>query len=386
MERWRLTGTVVTPAGLLPGGEVCVADGRIAWLGPVGSGPSQAGAATCAVGEGLICPGFIDLHVHGGDGADFMDGTPAAAAAVARCAARHGVTALLATTLTAPGPAVAAAVLAARAAAGAVEAPAGAAILGCHLEGPYLNPMHKGAQDPRYMRDGDAGELAAWLDLWPDGRHVVSLAPERAGAAAVLAEARRRGAVCALAHSDATYSQAMAAGITHVVHLFNAMRGLHHREPGAAGAALTSPHLSVELIADGVHVHPAMLALAARLAGERICLVSDAVRVAGRPGAAPQRLGELVIAVRDGAARRADGALAGSVLTLDRAVANMVRLAGVDPALAVAMASLHPARVLGLAAERGSLLPGRPAHVTVLDADYCAVLTLVGGRAVHQAF
>jgi N-acetylglucosamine-6-phosphate deacetylase len=359
-------GQVVTPGGVVAGGRVVVRDGTIAAIRP----PDERVEGEVVDVRGCwVLPGFVDLHVHGGGGADCTTADPDEVRAAARFHARHGTTALVATTVAAPPEDLLAALAAIRAAAGAAP-DGGAEVLGAHLEGPFLNPLRRGAMDPEQLRLPDPALHARLLD--GGGVRVVSLAPELPGALELVSAAVAAGARVSLAHSDATYEQALAAadaGASTVTHTFNAMRPLDRREPGILGAALTDERLACELICDGVHVHPAAVALLVRCKGpEQVALVTDAIAAAGMPDGA-SRLGTRPVTVRDGRPSLADGTLAGSTLTMDAALRNVVRFAGVSVPEASAMASTTPARLLGVADRKGAIAPGRDADLVVLDAD-----------------
>jgi N-acetylglucosamine-6-phosphate deacetylase len=378
--RW-LQGCLVLPDRLVDRGLVRIDDGRIVgvWDLSEGGAPRPDPRETLTVDAGYVAPGFVDLHVHGGGGADFMDADPEAVATVTATHARYGTTALLATTLTAPEEAILAAIRAVRAA-----PRVGARVVGFHVEGPFISPRMKGAQDDRHIRAASLEEIDRWFAAaGPGWAWQVTLAPEVPGALEAIRHLADRGAVASAGHTDCTYARMRAAaeaGLRHVTHLFNAMRGIHHREPGAAGAALTLPGLTAEVVADGVHVHPAVLGMAVRMRGvESVVLVTDAMRAAAMPDGV-YRLGGLTARVQDGVARLPDGSLAGSALTMDAAVRNMVRLVGVSLPEAVAMASRNPARVHGLDHRKGAVAPGRDADLVVLDRDLRVVLTMVGGR------
>lgn len=387
MKTW-LKGSLILPDRVVENGLLAYEGGNITGLWDLDREPPPLHDPEYHTREivdlpgGYVAPGYIDLHVHGGGGADFMDADPEAVAVITETHARHGTTGLFATTLTAPEEAILRALRAIRAA-----PRRGARILGVHIEGPFISPRWKGAQSDRHIRPASVAEIDRWLAVGaPEGRWHVTLAPEAVGAAACIRYLARRGAVVSAGHTDCTYEQmrqAAAAGLSHVTHLFNAMRGLHHREPGPIGAALTLPGLTAEVIADGVHVHPAALALAAAAGASRLVLVTDAMRAAGL-GDGEYRLGEHTALVRNGAARLADGTLAGSVLTMERAVRNMVRLAGVDLPTAVAMASLHPARIHRLDDRKGSLAAGKDADLLLLDRDLNVQATIIAGEMVYD--
>ena len=377
--------------GLWSPGWLVAAGGRIQALGPgvaPGGVRAEIGALGAAVdGRGcVLLPGFIDVHVHGGDGADAMDTDADGLRRIARFHATHGVTAWLPTTWSAPSAAVEAAVVAVAEAAGPVDG--GATILGAHLEGPWINPARAGAQDPAGIRLPDVAEARRLLDIGPGTIRLVALAPELPGAGEVIRECVGRGVTVAAGHTEARWDDmvtAVAAGVRHVTHTFNAMAGLGHREPGTAGAALALPELRCELIADGHHVHPGAMAVLARAKGPGgVVLISDAVRAAGRPE------GEVDLGGRTaqhccGAVRLPDGRLAGSVLTLDAAVRRFAAASGWGwPDLARAAAG-NAADALGLSA-KGRLAAGADADLVLLADDGAGdvVLTVVEGRIVHR--
>jgi N-acetylglucosamine-6-phosphate deacetylase len=342
---------------------------------------APAGAVAIA---GVLVPGFVDLHVHGGAGADFMDGEEGAVRRVCSFHARHGTVALAATTLSAPGEAIARAVRAATAVA-ASPAPGEARVAAIHLEGPYLNPARAGAQDPAALRAADLAEVDGWIAAAGDLPLLMTVAPEVAGVPALIA-ARAGRVRFALGHSEAGHELAQAAlagGARQVTHLFNAMPSLHHRQPGLVGAALASPDAVVELIADGLHVHPLLLGACARLLGERVALVTDAMRACGMPHGA-YRLGPLEVTVDEGGARLAGGALAGSLLTMEGAVRTMVREAGLPLARALPLATTVPARALGLAGH-GRIAAGAAADLVELDGELRAARVWIAGEVVEAA-
>jgi N-acetylglucosamine-6-phosphate deacetylase len=345
-------------------------------LGP--AQPPPRDAERVDLGGRALAPGLLDLHYHG----ELVLGTPAeGAAALARTARRlleDGVTGFLPTTVAWPEAELQERV-AALAEACASAGGGGAAVLGLHLEGPWIAAHAAGAQPPAGIRDCDPGEAERVLERAHGLVRMVTLAPELEGAAALLAQLSRRGIVAALGHSRAEAEQvgaAVAAGARHVTHLWNAMSGLHHRAPGLAGAALADDRLTCDLICDGVHVHPLAVRLAARAKRGRLLLITDRVSPGGGFGA-----GALV---DDGRALRLpDGRLAGSRLTLDRAVRNAEDFAAMTQLEAVAAATLLPARLLGLERERGTLRPGARGDLVVLDAAGGVAETWLAGRRVH---
>lgn len=380
-----ITGArVCAPDGLWDPGWLLGRGGRIEALGPrdppegLGSKAEQIDA-----GGARLLPGFIDVHVHGGGGADTMDADPDSLRHLARFHAAHGVTALLPTTWSASEADLTAAVKAITAAAGPVEG--GATILGAHLEGPWINAGRCGAQDPAAIRPPDAGEAARLLESGVV--RLVALAPEVDGAEEVIDLCRAGGVVVAAGHTDASYDQmidAVRRGVTQVTHTFNAMSGFGHRDPGVAGAALAFPGLLCELIADGIHVHPGAMAVLARAKGpEGVILISDATRAAGLPEG-PVDLGGRSAHHAGGAVRLDDGRLAGSALTLDVALRHFAAASGWGWEHLWQATSANAAGALGLA-DKGRLAAGADADLVLIDDDWTVRLTVVGGRVVHRA-
>jgi N-acetylglucosamine-6-phosphate deacetylase len=343
--------------------------------------PGRIARRIDASGKSLL-PGFIDLHVHGAVGHEVMDANPAALQDMARFYARHGVTAFLPTTWTAPRAAIDAALAAVGQVAGRV--PGGATILGAHLEGPYLNPEKCGAQDVRRIRRAAREEALAWLDTGLV--RLIALAPEFAENEWLIAECARRGVTVSAAHTTAGYEEmqrAVTLGLRQVTHCFNAMVGLGHRELGTVGAAMALPEISCELIADNLHVHPAVINILVQVKGpERVILVTDAIRGTGMPEG-EYAIDDRMVAIRDGAVRLPDGTLAGSILTMERALANVAAATGRPLAELWPMSSRNAARAIG-AGSKGSLEVGKDADLVLLDADFDVVFTLVGGEIVYE--
>jgi N-acetylglucosamine-6-phosphate deacetylase len=374
---------VLTPGGEWPRGWIAVEGRRIAAMGQGEPTPGTGAGADLLAADGLVAmPGFIDLHAHGAVGVDVMDADPEGLRRMARFFAGHGVTAWLAATMTAGRPDTERALEAVQAVRGPVEG--GATILGAYLEGPYLNPARAGAQDPGLIRAADRVEAARLLDLGV--ARVLAIAPEVEQNRWLVAEAAARGLAVSAGHTDATYDQALQAvadGVRHVTHAFNAMRPLGHREPGMLGAALVVPELRCELIADNVHVHPAAMRLLVLAKGSGgVVLVSDAMRAAGLPEGAYTVGGRPAFSM-DGAIRLADGTLAGSVLTLDRALHNLQAATGRPLAELWPAASRNAAQAIGVDDAKGSLEPGKDADLVLLDPALRVVVTVAEGAVVH---
>jgi N-acetylglucosamine-6-phosphate deacetylase len=379
-------GTLYTPFEAIEDGAVLARDGVIERAGPRSEVVSRADVEIDAGGR-LICPGFVDIQVNGGGGALLTDQPDRAAVeAMARAHARFGTTSLLPTVVTAPEEQMARALAAVREA--VVRPVAGARVLGAHLEGPFLSQKRRGAHPERLVRAPDRALLDRLLDAAGGALRLITLAPELPGALDLIAAARAAGAAVSIGHSDATYEEALRgldAGATVGTHLFNGMRPLAQREPGVIGALLRDERVTPSLIADGVHVHPAVLALAYRAKGpEGVALVTDAMSPVGTD-VASFALGRAEAVVRDGACYLQDGTLAGSVLSMNEAVRRMRDEAGVPLVDALCMATATPARVLGRSGEIGVLAPGARADVVVCDADLAVWKVFVGGEPVYEA-
>ena len=384
-------GRLVTPEGVIDDGLLVIEGGKIAYAGPAANaGDALRGVTVVEEWDargGIICPGFIDGHVHGGGGADAMDASAEALVRMARAHAAHGTTALVATTMSAPHEQLLEVAHVVRKV--QETATGGARLLGLHLEGPYINPERAGAHNPAWLRPPCPIELAQLAAVAGPAFRTITLAPELPGAETAIRWLVERAVSVSLGHTAATYEQAVAAvdaGARAATHLFNAMTGLHHRAPGCAGAALADARVRVELIADGVHVHPGALRLAYQCKGAAgVMLVTDCMRALGCPDG-EYTLGDLPVVVREGQARLRDNpaALAGSLLTMDQAVRVMVQQVGVPLAEAVRMASLTPAEALGLAHRLGRLAAGFDADVVVLDPDLTTAMTIVAGEVVFR--
>lgn len=386
-------GRLLTKDRVISDGLVIVDGSKIVYAGPRDDAPPAARAArTMDARGGYISPGFIDVHVHGGGGADVMDGTEAALQTMARSHARHGTTGLLATTMTAPHERLLDVVRTVRQAVAKDEPPQGARVLGLHLEGPYVNAQRAGAQNPDHMRPPCPKELEQLWDAAGDSWRLVTLAPELPGALDAIRFLKDRGVAVSMGHTaadEAAARKAIRVGATMATHTFNAMNTLHHREPGLLGAVLDDESVWAELIADTLHVHPLMMRLLYKLKGaEKTVLITDSMRAQGC-GDGDYMLGDLPVVVNDGEARlRADdsdvpGPLAGSVLTMDAAVRAMVRYVGAPVVEAIRMATYNSARAIDLQGRKGVLAKGHDADIVVLDDGLHVQMTVVEGRIVY---
>jgi N-acetylglucosamine-6-phosphate deacetylase len=394
---------IYTPTKRISNGAILIKNGRIAYAGPLASIPGtltlirklklvspESGSPVKIFDlKGYIAvPGFIDIHLHGGDGSDFMDGTEEACLRVLKIHMKKGTTAAIPTLMTAAPEAIVKAIrvlnkvetaVKGRAFAAEVDprakpgAPAAGdvlpAVLGLHLEGPFIAMEKRGAQPESHVRPFSARELGRYVKAAGDGIKIMTLAPEISGAGPLIRELKRRRIIPSAGHSNASYDEAAAgirAGIRHGTHLFNAMSGLFHRDPGLAGALLLDDRVTIELIADGIHLHPAMAVLVTKIKPlGKIILVTDATKQAGRSHAP---------------LRTRDGRLFGSAITLDIALRNMLRWTGRPMTEILPMLTLNPARLLGLAAVKGRIAKGADADLVILDKKLTVIHVFVRGE------
>lgn len=336
--------------------------------------------------EGLyIAPGFIDMHVHGGNGYDVLDGSSKSVREIAAFHARGGTTSFLATVAAAPRNKLEKILSIINAL--TLRNTEGAQLLGAHMEGPYLNPSRTGAINPSNLKDPDTGEMSEYISLCEGSLKMVTVAPELPGCTALIKMLAQEGIVAAAGHSEATYEIALSsfkAGIKHAIHLFNASAPLHHREPGLVGAVLANREINAEIIADGHHLHPSMLKLLRSVKGNRwLTLATDAVCAAGMPDGEYSFNGRKV-SMSGKKITLPNGSMAGSSLKMIDAVKNMVKFADVPLHEAVRMASLNPARLLGKESSKGALAPGMDADIVLLDKDLNVKLTMVNGEVVYN--
>jgi N-acetylglucosamine-6-phosphate deacetylase len=342
-------------------------------------------------GDAILAPGFVDIHIHGGAGHDVMDADPSGLSAIERLLFKHGVTGYFPTTVSAPLDQTWSAL---DRLANAIESAARddgshgqrAQPLGIHLEGPFLSHVRRGVHPPENLL---LPTLQGFDRFWQAARghiRVMTIAPELEGAREVIAEAAQRGVCVSIGHSDADLNSAraaVAAGARHATHGFNAMRPLDHREPGILGAMLTDPRLSADIIADGIHLDPAIVELFLKAKGpDASVLITDAISATGMPEGR-YRLGTFEVEVKDGRCT-VGGKLAGSVLTMDRAIRNVMQFAHWDLQQALRLATLNPARVAGLS-DRGKLEAGADADFVVLSPNGEVRSTIIRGNLPEAA-
>jgi len=365
---------------------VTVDDGRIVDVTSRSQSEATITAKVIDLGDVILAPGFIDIHIHGNGGHDIMEATPDALAAVERSLAKHGVTSYCPTTVTA---AVDRTLDSLQKLADAVEGthPSWdrsdrAVPLGLHLEGPFISHAKKGVHPPEYIQEPS---IELFEKFWKAARghvKVMTVAPETRNAPAMIEDAAAKGVCISLGHSNATREETeagIAAGGRHATHTFNAMRTLDHREPGILGTVLTDSRLTAEIIADGIHVHPDMVRLFLKAKGvENAVLVTDGISATGM-GDGRYMLGSFEVQVKGGRCEL-NGVLAGSVLTLDQAVRNVVKFADWKLQDAVRLATLNPARVIGVSDRKGKIAPGADADFAVLTPQGEVVRTIFAGR------
>jgi N-acetylglucosamine-6-phosphate deacetylase len=373
----RLRSRRIVCPGVTLDGEVVVRGGGISWVGPLSDAPSVGDDDLLDLGERWLVPGYVDPHVHGGGGAQCNTSDPEEIAMVARFHASHGTTGLLATT-------VAASMEELEGALDAIARCKAPTVIGAHLEGPFLSPKRPGAMDPELFINPDSDQLRRLLEAGAGRVRVMTLAPELPGSLELVECLARESIVASIGHTDATDAEVRAAvdaGASAATHVFNAMPPLHHREPGVVGAVLDLPGVSCELICDGVHVDPVAMRLLFRAKGvSGMRLVTDAMSAAGMPDG-EYRLGGRPVSVAGGRAVLAGGgSIAGSTLTMERAVQNAIRLLGVSVEEAIRMASTNSARLLGLGRHKGEISAGSDADLVVLDESLEVQATMVGGQ------
>jgi len=363
-------------------GSVLVEGAEIAALYRIGEETPDVEAVDLA--GAALGPGLIDVHTHGADGVELMDGGDAIAR-MARFYARHGVTGFFPATVTASLEAVQKAMSGVY---GMMSDPTrGARVLGVHLEGPFISPQRLGAQSPEFCVPPAPEDVARLLEITEGVPRIVTIAPEVEGGLEAIKTFVQHGLVVSIGHTVASTEEAeaaFAAGASQVTHMFNGMPPLHHRTPGIVGTALTTDGVMIELIADGVHLHPTTVRMAIAAKGvDGVILITDSISATGCPDG-EYVLGPMKVIVKEGKARVESGALAGSTLTLERAVVNVTRWTDVGLGGAWQMASLNPARQLGMAGHVGRVAPGYDADLMAIDARGQVVLTMVGGEVVYQ--
>lgn len=385
---WYVKAKVVLEDRILQNGYVGVSNGVIH---AVGEGAPKRTSLEDNFIDGMgqwIVPGFIDVHVHGGNGKGFMHRDFADISHVTEFHAKHGTTSLLATTSTIPAEQLTEAIQRLATFARRQELGKGSRVLGIHVEGPFLSHKRKGAQDPRYIIPPNEELANCWLELAEGTIRLMTIAPELPGALVLIRELRQRGVTIGAGHTNATYEDALEGirnGVTHSIHTFNGMRPIHHRDPGVLVAVLTDDRVTCELIGDGHHVNPGTIRLLYKVKGpRRIALITDAVEVAGLPD------GEYTserssVRLHDGIVELSHGSsLAGSILTMDQAYRNILSYLPISLVEASLMASTTPAMSIGVGHKKGRIAVGMDADLAILDENLSVAQTIVEGVCVYD--
>jgi N-acetylglucosamine-6-phosphate deacetylase len=375
------------PASEIQDAGILIRDGVIEAIGPREGISLPLGAEELQAAQHTAIPGFVDVHIHGAGGHDVMEGTDQALAGVARTLARHGTTSFLATTVTASPDDICHSVegIARYMSVQYETDQARAEVLGVHFEGPFISSARRGVHPKEWVQLPSAELLERFLRAASGSARILTIAPELLGAVPCIEAARKAGLVVAMGHTDATYEQARAAiarGVHHAVHVYNAMRPFSHRDSGVIGAVLTSPDVTAELIADGVHVEEAAMRILLQAKGAGcVILVSDGISATGMPDG-KYMLGKFEVTLSGGVCRNAEGKLAGSTLTLDRALRNVVGM-GFPLPDAVRMLTSNPAKLLGLEFKKGVLRVGADADIVLLDRDLEVTNVWARGMALN---
>jgi N-acetylglucosamine-6-phosphate deacetylase len=382
-------GKAVVEKDILESIFIYIENGKIQEIGLLNEIPAHLNEVEkIEISEGqTLVPGFIDVHIHGVAGADTMDATTEALSTMANALPGEGTTSFLATTITQKHENIEHALINAADYREYHNDPGKAEVLGVHLEGPFINKKRKGAQPEEYILNPDIELFKRWQELANGNIKLVTVAPELENGTDFVRYLRDTGVIASIGHTDAVYEEmkdAVNAGAKQVTHLFNGMRGIHHREPGVAGSALIFKELMVELIADGIHVRPEVIkfVLAAKGA-EGMILITDAMRAKCLKNGIYD-LGGQDVHVADGKALLADGTLAGSILKMNNSFKNIIDFAEVTLLEAVQMASVNPAKQLDIFGRKGSIAVGKDADLTILTNNYEVDLTICRGKIAYK--
>ncbi len=375
---------VITPFDVIYGGEILIEEGKIKRIDQK-NGLNEVESNEIIDGKGqFLTPGFIDIHNHGNSGYDVMDNTEEALDKMAEFHMKNGVTSFLGTIITSSYENM---IKACENMVQYKNKKNKSQLLGIHLEGPFFSMEKKGAQPAKYIKEPSLDDIKKIIEVSKGKLKMVSLAPEKKGALNVISYLKSKGIIVAMAHSNGTFEETKMAinhGATVATHLYNGMRSFTHREPGIIGAALTDDRVYCELIYDRIHLHDATVNMALKMKGiDKIILISDAMRAAGLEDGNYELGGQKVI-VKNGAARLENGSLAGSTLNLRDAVYNMVHILNIPIHNAIRMASLIPAKAIGLDKYKGSIEIGKDADLLLMDKDINITASIIGGNIVWQ--
>lgn len=369
-------------------GYVKVSNGRIVEVGPINELIEEGTLRKITLSPGCsLLPGMIDVHIHGAAGADTMDATEEALATMAAALPQEGTTSFLATTMTQTRNAIEQALTNAAQFIKEKQVAGKAEIVGIHLEGPFISPKRAGAQPPDHIIEPDLDLFKRWQELAKGHIKLVTLAPEEKNGLALTSYLKQTGVTASIGHSDATYQEvdeAIHAGASHVTHLFNGMRGLHHREPGVLGAALLRHELFTEIIADGIHARPEMIQLAyQQKTSKRMILITDSLRAKCLKNGTYD-LGGQAVHVDDTKATLADGTLAGSILKMKDAVKNVISYTHCGLENIIEMTAVNPAKQLNIFDRKGSIAVGKDADLVIVDEHLEVVMTFCRGKLAYQ--
>ncbi len=373
---------IYSPSKTLKPAGVLIGNGKIKKIFSAGKFNISPGIRVIDAKGMILCPGFIDVHLQGAGGFDFLDGTPQALLAICAALAKFGTTSFLATTVFKNGrnPHL-------ENITRLMDMPKPANMLGVHLEGPFISLNKKGMIRVDGIRSGNLNYLKHILSVTGNSLKMVTIAPETKGALPIIKRLRKKDIIASIGHTDGTFEdtkKAVSLGANHVTHIFNAMRPIHHREPGPLAAILMDERVSVQLIADGVHVHPEMLKLTLKLKGvENIVLITDSMASLGLPD------GRYIYdgweyESKAGACRYKDGTLIGTSLPLNKMAKRMMDYCGLDISEALQMITVNPARVLGVGAKKGSIEEGKDADLVIMDKAFNVFMTMVSGKIVYE--
>ncbi len=375
-------GTILTPLEQLIGHALLIKGDEISAIIPDHQSLEEPDSHRIDASGMWVTPGLIDIHTHGADGHDTMDATPEAMTGFGKFLARHGVTSYLPTTITAAQRDIQNAIDNIEHFRSEID---GARIAGIHLEGPYLNPAHRGAQPVALIRKADPEEYSTWIEH--DLVKLMTVAPEINGVLDLIAAGQQHGLEFAVGHSGATYEvmqEAADRGMRQATHTFNGMLGIHHRRPGTVGSVLTDDRIYAQVIADGVHLHPAIIQLIVKAKGiSKTILISDSMRATGLEDG-EYDLGGQRVRVERSIARIPSGSLAGSTLTLDAAIRNTMDFTSLSFPEVLPMATTVPAEAMGWEEQVGVLKPGVRADVVCFDADIVPRLVFVAGELIYK--
>lgn len=373
---------IYTEEKIITKGMIIIEDGRIA--GIVSNQDRMQVETIYDFSSFQIIPGLIDTHIHGANGYDTMGADFTSLNEISKFLAKNGITAFVPTTVTDELINIKKALINIQDCMGRVD---GAQILGSYIEGPYIGAKHRGAHPEKLIRNIELIEIQELISSLGQTVQTVALAPEKENSLTLIKYLRQRGIHVSMGHTNATYEQvqqAVTAGANIAVHIYNGMRGLHHREPGMVGAALVNDNIYTELIADFVHAHSAAMEIVLRCKPKgKVILISDAMQATGLADG-QYRLGTLDVIVQDGIVRTEDGSLAGSTTTILQSVRGLIEKMDVDPLTAVHMASLNPSQLLGVEKNLGSIKIGKQADFVIVNQKFEVVMTMIKGKVIYK--